>query len=37
MKIQNLNTELSDSQFIAKELLTYIGHKNKQIKNNETL
>jgi len=37
MKIQNLNSELSEYQFIAKDMLTYIRHKDKQIENNETL
>jgi hypothetical protein len=37
MKIQNLNTELSDYQFIAKDKLIYIRHKAKQIENHEVL
>lgn len=37
MKKQNLNTELSDYQFIAKDMLIYIRHKDKQIENKEEL
>ncbi len=34
---KNLNTELSDYQFIAKDMLIYIKHKDKQIEANITL
>lgn len=37
MKISNLNTELGDYQFIAKDMLIYIRHKDKQIENQEVL
>ncbi len=33
----NLNIELEDYQFIAKDMLIYIRHKDKQIENNEKL
>jgi len=34
---KNLNTELSDYQFIAKDMLIYIKHKDKQIEANIAL
>ena len=37
MKISNLNTEQCDYQFIAKDMLIYIRHKDKQIENQEVL
>lgn len=37
MVISNLNIELEDYQFIAKDMLIYIRHKEKQIENNEEL
>jgi len=35
--IPNLNIELGDYQFIAKDMLIYIRHKDKQIENHEVL
>lgn len=37
MMVSNLNIELEDYQFIAKDMLIYIRHKEKQIQNNEEL
>lgn len=37
MMVSNLNIELEDYQFIAKDMLIYISHKEKQIENNEEL
>jgi hypothetical protein len=37
VKRQNLNTELSEYQFITKDMLIYIRHKDQQIENNEIL
>lgn len=37
MMKSNLNIELDDYQFIAKDMLIYIKHKAKQIENNEEL
>jgi len=37
MKVPNLNTALSEYQFIARDMLTYIRHKDKQIENHEVL
>jgi len=37
MKVSNLNIELGDYQFIAKDMLIYIRHKDKQIEEHEVL
>lgn len=37
MMVSNLNIELEDYQFIAKDMLIYIKHKEKQIENNKEL
>ena len=37
MMVSNLNIDLEDYQFIAKDILIYIRHKVKQIENNEKL